>query len=270
MKDVNEIRSALRRVVANLPLYDISSENTPATLVGSSVNNNYVIGNYDVLRLSSDYPLSYITGFSGGKRGRFLRLFNVGLWEIGISHQSALSLPGNRVRSIDGVGIVLPAGGELTLYYDATEQEWIASYASSADRVSCDLRLTAAQSIPNAAYTAIAWDDVEKDTGGFYSALTPTILRMPATGWYEVSIQIAFNVNAAGLRETIVTSTDNIMFDSRTAVTGSSTNVTCSRQTYLGKGDGVVAFVWQNSGAPLDVNVSGPSGSYSRIVISKM
>ena len=72
IKDVNDVRSALRRVVATLPLYDIDNENSPAQITANQ--NNYIPGNYDVLRLTSSAAYT-ITGITTGVKGRKLRIF---------------------------------------------------------------------------------------------------------------------------------------------------------------------------------------------------
>lgn len=189
VKDVNDIRSALRRVVANLPLFDISNENTPAQLTASQ--NDYVPGNYDVLRLSSTAAIS-ITGFRGGLKGRFLRLFNVGDYEITIPHRSSSSAAGNRVRSSTGQSIVLSPGGELSLYYDITALEWISSYASNANRISCQLRRTVDYSIADSEDYNIVWQTAVVDTGAFWDPTVPTDIVIPETGWYHFNLQVVW------------------------------------------------------------------------------
>jgi len=270
IKDVNDIQQALRRVVANLPLYDISNENTPVQI--TSDQNNYVPGNFDVLRISSDASGRAFTGFRGGVKGRFLHLFNIGNYEIIIKHLSVLSLLGNRVKSPTGLDIIVNAGGELILYYDITTLQWIASYASNADRISVWLYLTAVQSIPNAAYTPISWSAVYKDTGGFFNPLSPTIVTIPETGWYEISGTVLYKVDPNGLREThIILSAPSFMglADSRVAVVGSTTYVCLERKVYLAKGATISVEVWQNSGGPLDVR-TGAYKSTTGLAVTKM
>jgi len=60
IRDLNEVRSILRQVVATLPLFDIDNENTPDQLTAAQYDD-YVPGNYDVLRLSSSQNVR-ITG----------------------------------------------------------------------------------------------------------------------------------------------------------------------------------------------------------------
>lgn len=122
LKEQNDIRSAMRRVVGNLPLYDIDNENTPAIL--TSNQNNYVPGNYDVLRLASDAERS-ITGISAGVKGRKLRIFNVGDYGITLVHQSSSSLAANRFAFVNESNFIIPPDGNVLLYYDWTTTKWI-------------------------------------------------------------------------------------------------------------------------------------------------
>lgn len=122
LKDVNEIRSALRRVTANLPLFDIANENTPAILATNQ--NDYVPGNYDILRLSSSANVS-ITGIANGKKGRRLQIFNVGSFSISLVHQSALSLAVNRFKFVNNSDFIIPPDGNALIYYDETTTRWV-------------------------------------------------------------------------------------------------------------------------------------------------
>lgn len=260
VKDVNDIRSALRRTVANLPLFDISNENTPTTLTASQ--NNYVPGNFDVLRFSSTTPVT-ITGFRGGVKGRFIRLFNVGSYEITISHMSASSSLGNRVRSATGFDIILPAGGELVLYYDITNTEWRSSYASSADRISVRLRLAAPQTYANAdaAFPAISWSTVVTDTGGFFNPASATLITIPETGWYDFHVQVVWDINATGFR--VALTQDNVPYrplcDTRNGINGGNVVQTIGRPLFRAKGSTMQVKLWQNSGGNLDVLVDDGS-----------
>lgn len=122
VRDVNEIRSILRRTVANLPLFDVANENTPATITANQ--NDYVPGNYDILRLSSSLDVS-ITGIANGKKGRFIKVFNVGSYAITFEHQSTSSATENRLKFSIGTGQVLLPGSSIVFYYDSTQLRWI-------------------------------------------------------------------------------------------------------------------------------------------------
>lgn len=122
LKRVEEISAALRRVTVNLPLYDVANENTPAQLTANQ--NNYVIGNYDILRLSANKTVR-ITGLRGGIKGRSLRIYNIGDNALLLPDQDAGSDAENRFKFPEGrIGYIGP-GSSLELYYDSTAQKWI-------------------------------------------------------------------------------------------------------------------------------------------------
>lgn len=266
IRDVNEIRSVLRRVTVNLPLFDIANENTPAQITADQ--NNYVPGNYDILRLESDQAGRTITGFRGGIKGRSLRLFNVGNHELFIAHQSGSSDAENRIISPTGFDMVLNSGGEIALYYDITVDRWISTYNSNADRISADLRITGNKSVSNASYYYIAWDSAITDTGNFWDAGSPTLITFPETGWYTHGVVTLWEPNGTNFRETIVSDplgTAVRVWDSRTAVTAGQTVVTLRDFEYYEKGDQIRIGVWQNSGGNLNLEYERMPGSGSNL-----
>lgn len=252
VKDVNEIKAALRQVTTNLPLYDIANENSPAAI--STDQNNYVPGNYDILRINATANIT-ITGFAGGVKGRFLRVFNVGTGEITIAHQNTGSLPQNRVVTPTGFGSVISPNEEFLLYYDSTQQRWITSYSSNADRISARLVLPADQSIANATYSSLSWS-VNLDTGNFFDAGSPTLITIPQTGWYFIKTTVIWDANGTNLRETFIaeqTSAVPRVWDSRLAVNAAQTVVSLSDISYYSVGHNFRVGVWQNSGGDLNV-----------------
>lgn len=263
IKDVNDIRSALRRTVANLPLYDVSNENTPIQITANE--NDYVPGNYDVLRLDSDAART-ITGISGGVKGRFLRLMNVGSFEITISHLSALSLPANQVISATNRDIVINTDGQLLLYYDFTVSKWIAAWASGADRISVQVRRTAHQTITDSLWTPITWQTAPVDTGGFFSAGTPTYVTIPETGWYHVSATVltSYSGSATEFRVAIIDNT-NLNIIAMYKCDDTQSDSTIGRAIYLQKGHTISVYVLTvvTGGASRDVYYVeiGPAGT---------
>lgn len=121
IKDMQEVRAALRHVTTNLPLYDVANENTPASI--STDQNNYVPGNYDVLRINATANVS-ITGISGGKKGRFLEIINVGTGRISFPDESASSLAANRIATPYDQTVTLLPNARARFYYDDTQQRW--------------------------------------------------------------------------------------------------------------------------------------------------
>lgn len=121
IKDVNEIKAALRHVTTNLPLFDIANENSPDAL--STDQNNYIPGNYDVLRLNPTDDIS-ITGFANGKKGRFLEVINVGTGRISYPDESASSIAINRIATPYDQTIVQLPNARVRFYYDSTNERW--------------------------------------------------------------------------------------------------------------------------------------------------
>lgn len=266
IKDLNDIRSSLRRVVGNIPLFDISNENTPDEIQVDQ--DNYVPGNFDILRLSANAPHT-ITGFRGGTKGRFLRLFNVGLHEITLAHLSLSSDLGNRINSPTGFDIVISPNGELVLYYDFTNSQWITSYASNANRVSCKLHLSNFFTVANAdfAFPPIPWDLVDVDTGGFHDPANPTYITFPQTGFYEINVLIMWDFCAAwntGSYSQIFLRDDTgvvVASDRRTFPNGGALDICLTRTIYRTKGSKMYVRVWQSTGAALDILYLGDANA---------
>lgn len=124
IKDMQEVRAALRHVTTNLPLYDVANENTPASI--STDQNDYVPGNYDVLRVNATANVS-ITGISGGKKGRFLEIINVGTGRISFPDESASSAAANRIATPYDQTVTLLQNARVRFYYDDTQQRWTVS-----------------------------------------------------------------------------------------------------------------------------------------------
>lgn len=274
MRELSEIRASMNRNVANVPLYDVSNENSPAILTASQ--NDYVPGNYDVLRLSSNTTGRTITGFTGGVKGRFLRLINVGLYEIVLAHESTSSSAANRIVSPTSTNIILNVQGQIVLYYDNSQQRWICAWSTNADRKSCQLRRTAVQSIPNATYTPVEWQTAVVDTGNFWDSANPAYIRIPESGWYDFHVQVVWDVNGTNLRELFFTDeTDyNPAADSRLAVTAAKTIVSLDRVIYRAVGSSMFVRVWQNCGIALDILVNksnvGANFTYSEFDVAKL
>lgn len=119
IKRLGKIESALRNP-GPMPTASVS-ENTPAILMADQ--NDYDPGNFDVLRMSSN-AIRTITGISGGRRGRWLTIFNVGSFSITLSVDNLSSLNENRLASSTSADVTIAPGGKSQLYYDATILRW--------------------------------------------------------------------------------------------------------------------------------------------------
>jgi len=101
--------SALEKEVQRLEntrhLFEILNVNQPATLTADQ--NDYVIGDYDLLIMEADAPRT-ITGFAGGVDGRVLYIIVGGGNTISIEHDSVSSVAGNRIITMTGATVDIP------------------------------------------------------------------------------------------------------------------------------------------------------------------
>lgn len=199
IKDVNDIRVALRRSVSNLPLYDINNENTPAQITANQ--NNYAPGNYDVLRLNTDASRT-ISGIADGVKGRALQIINVGNFNIILPHESILSTAENRFNSPSAESTVLYPRASVRLYYDGVSLRWSIPDAPTwmgTYGVSFSARYTAPQNIPSGVTTQITDWTVTLDDWSMFNAATQKI-TIPYTGVYIGVLAGSFDANANGYR----------------------------------------------------------------------
>ena len=233
VKEVVYIRSALRRVTTNLPLYDIASENTPAQL--TTKQNDYAPGNYDVLILSSDKIL-YLTGLRGGVRGRSIRLFNNGDYSILIPSESALSTAANRFRLQGGINPVtltsIEPNTNLQFYYLAAEQRWVTINEPTPYDISDDF---VAQTSAN--YMAdVAWSPELMLFCGVYTNVCMTSPDgktwdsrvVPAGGWSVVEWSPELSLFASITSGAAMYSSDGIIWALGTGVAGAWTSAAWS------------------------------------------
>jgi len=121
LKDLNEVRSAIRSSIGNVPLFDIFNENSPVIIDDNQYN--YSIGNYDVLRLKSSKKV-LITGLRGGIRGRKLTVYNVGDYQINFINEHPTSDRENRFSFYEGRQVYLTPGQIVEFYYDEQTARW--------------------------------------------------------------------------------------------------------------------------------------------------
>lgn len=198
VRDVNEIRANLRRIVGtvNLPLFDINNENTPTQLTADQ--NNYAPGNYDVLRLSGSLSVS-ITGLSGGIKGRKLTIYNDGAYPITFMHASLSSTAANRFRFSSGFDAVLPPEANISFYYDETNARWIdADRTASGPVFAHATNGNNTQVFSSGAYTKIDLTDIVYDP---YSSvdLTNNEFTIKFSGVYMVELSLFITNSTAGL-----------------------------------------------------------------------
>lgn len=203
IKDMQEVRAALRHVTTNLPLYDVANENTPASL--STDQNDYVPGNYDVLRINATANVS-ITGISGGKKGRFLEIINVGTGRISFPDESASSVAANRIATPYDQTITLLPNARARFYYDETQSRWtVADLPNIQGKFGKYAILshssTTVQTVAAYANTKLLPDTVISDEWSYWnSSLNRFIVPSGESGLYYVYAH--FRVYDSGVAET--------------------------------------------------------------------
>lgn len=206
VKDVNDIRTALRRVTVNLPLFDISNENTPDAI--ETDEDNYVIGNYDVIRLNGTDDIT-ITGFRGGVKGRYIKVFNVGSTVITLAHESGSSDAENRFSFAPGIDTIITAGSSILLYYDASQSRWIEGEQLEGSTIFKELsiHITADQDDYSTIYDLIfvSSDDKHAFTG-FTGGIGGRMITIYNNGNYSISLNHEDASSAVANRMTVPTS----------------------------------------------------------------
>lgn len=258
IKDVNEIKAALRHVTTNLPLFDIANENTPEPL--STSQNNYVPGNYDVLQINASADIT-ITGIANGKKGRFLKIFNASSFKITFPHESSLSIAQNRFDVVGNEDIVLFPTASVVLYYNTTSERWlIQDRPSWLGTYGVSMRATApSQSIGDSGVVG----DV-KMTGFLETAdewnlfdATNSKFVIPETGLYLGVISFGFDANATGYRQVawkIAGGNVSVQAYPAVATGGVQTFFSCPLFRLLNAGDEIEIYATQNSGVSLNTN----------------
>jgi hypothetical protein len=267
IRDVNDVRSALRRVVATLPLYDIDNENSPAQITANQ--NNYIPGNFDVLRLTSSAAYS-ITGIANGVKGRSIQIFNVGAFNITLIYQSGLSIAANRFDTPSGENFILYPQAGVKLYYDASISRWkiqdVPAWAG-AYGYSLFLYNSVFLSIPGTgAQTKLTFDTAWTDKWGMWDVVNQKI-TIPQTGCYMGILGGNFPYNVGGGYRSIAWNYAgvNIFSDIRMAVTvgGIATSFACPYFFYHAPGQTIEVYASQNSGVAL--NLAGMYLGFSRV-----
>lgn len=264
IKDVNDIKSALRRSVGNLPLYDIANENTPDPV---SVNqNNYQIGNYDILRINATTNVSF-SGFTGGVKGRFLEILNVGAGKIKYLHNSTNSNPENRLYLPYGMNVDQLYGTRVRFYYDISTQRWtLASQPNSQGYFGKTAIVTNSSdvidTIPTNIETKLTPDTITLDEWGYYD-MANSKFRIPSGefGLYIVGANISWvsSVSGGTLRQirVIVSGVHNYTSLGVPNIGGQATNMFVCNLIFLTENHTVEFHARQDSGGDLNCRIHG-------------
>jgi hypothetical protein len=129
---------------------------------------------------------------------------------------------------------------------------------------SCRVYRAAAQSIPSGSQTILSFSAVRHDTMSgiepMWTAGDPTSVAVRTPGIYIATAGVEFAANATGERTVAIFDTASNQFfaiEERVAVSGDSTNITCSSGAfYVPAASSFQVYVFQSSGAALDVDAS--------------
>lgn len=128
-----------------------------------------------------------------------------------------------------------------------------------------ELYQTGAQSIPNAAFTALLFDTetVDKDvssTGGHSTSVSTSRYTAVYPGWYQVSGGVAFAANATGRRACTWRVNGSSVAGSQVAYPATAASdceiAARTKLVYLNVGDYVELYAYQESGGALNTFVA--------------
>ena len=119
MEDVEKLKVEIKRLAAQRQVYNIVN---PANEVQISSNqNNYSVGDYDILYIEPTGADRTINGLTGGVDGRMLWILNSaqsGSFNLLFTHQNAAATAENRIATTTA-GTITLGGRKLALFaYD--------------------------------------------------------------------------------------------------------------------------------------------------------
>jgi hypothetical protein len=161
---------------------------------------------------------------------------------------------------------LLPNGARVSLLifdeHNPTDAMVVGVTTSNQRAPSCRVYRTAPQSIPDGSQTALSFSAVRHDTmsgiDAMWTAGDPTHVVLSTPGLYIATACVEFAANNTGERTVGIFDTGSNQFtgiEEVGAVQGDSTDITCSSGPFLVSApSSFQVFVFQNSGAALDVN----------------
>ncbi len=147
----------------------------------------------------------------------------------------------------DEVGVAV--GGAEAARYKATRH----TFKQIATRV----KALNSQSIADDSQAAVAWDAEDFDTGGFHNpAVNPSRITADRTGFYDINASINFAGATGGSRRIrVYKNAVTILIETRYDPNPGTFQFGLSGLAQLSSGDYIESYVWQNSGAPLWINI---------------
>lgn len=263
IKEVADLRKIVGKNVATLPLFDIAGENIVTI---SADQNDYNPGNYDVIRIETGVNPISITGFSGGKKGRFLEIVNAPYGQpISFPIESLASLAANRFYAPYSEDFVLASGARIRFYYDYTLQRWVAGGKASWFSnygLSAYVYNSGAQVIATAgADKKATFDTVSTDDWSWWDAVN-NCFTIPAYGFYIAMGWGDFVANATGVRYGYLGPSGGGAWTPGINVpcqVGTVSRIRATVAMPFATGNTISMFVYQNSGGNLNFENHGLS-----------
>lgn len=256
LEEIQKLKKRIGVLETSEGVFEINNEHTPATLTTDV--DDYVPGNYDVLRLNASADVS-ITGITSGVKGRFLEIVNISTFKITLPYESLSSAAVNRIINTGGEDIVLFPTARLRLYYDSTltrwqvpdPPSWLGIYG-----VTMYVRNSSPQSIANNSDDLLTFDTIITDEWALWDAGNNRI-NIVETGIYMGVVAGNFTGNATGYRAVKWKYGGLfIVSDSKPTVTTAAVQTAFSVPLFFPflAGDTIECFAAQNSGGALDFN----------------
>jgi len=131
------------------------------------------------------------------------------------------------------------------------------------------LTQAAAQSVANAAWTALAFDNTLKDNyGGHSNTTNNSRYTAQVAGWYRVQAGGGVVAAAGGTGRGVDVYKNGAAYTAGAGVVGNSGVVhstTTGIPVFLNAGDYIEIYVWQNSGGALNTNGTGQYASWMAV-----
>lgn len=115
-------------------------------------------------------------------------------------------------------------------------------------------------SIPNATWTTVSFDTVERQVGKLWVASAPTLITFSRQGWFGLAAGVDFTANAVGSRGLRFVRNDGTVLAAErgaTAIAGENDMRHTMTQDFFLAGQSVHLEVWQSSGGALSIVTEG-------------
>jgi hypothetical protein len=94
-----------------------------AISLANGVNNDVILGDYSLFRITGPTAAFSITGFTNGANGRVLTIINATSQNMSLANQTT-SNPINQIQTT-GSDVTLAANGVVTLIYNSVSNKWV-------------------------------------------------------------------------------------------------------------------------------------------------